>query len=180
VLAIDLHPRRFGYVVVERPDRLLDWGARGYRHKGDSTDGLIRQFRSLLELWRPSILVLGQGLNMPQGRRQRTNRLLKLFVNEAKHNRLGVRILKKRPEVVEAKTLTKYENARRAAEQFSVLRWKMPPQRKPWESENYRMSMFTAATLAIAQLSITPPLAPANHAPPPVPGFCRPVTPGGV
>jgi hypothetical protein len=26
VLAIDLHPRHFGYVVVENPGRLLDWG----------------------------------------------------------------------------------------------------------------------------------------------------------
>ncbi|PYX02386.1 MAG: hypothetical protein DMG85_21530 [Acidobacteria bacterium] len=28
VLGIDLHPRHFGYVILESPDRLLDWGVR--------------------------------------------------------------------------------------------------------------------------------------------------------
>jgi hypothetical protein len=73
-----------------------------------------------------------------------------------------VRILNRRPGAVHGKTLTKYENARRAAEHFSVLRWKMPPKRRAWESEDYRMSMFGAATLAMAQfnIKIRPPSSP--------------------
>jgi hypothetical protein len=80
---------------------------------------------------------------------------------EAKGHRVRVRLIKKKPAEDRGKRLTKYENARRAAEQFSVLRWKIPPKRKPWESEDYRMSMFTAATLAMAQLNITIPSTPA-------------------
>jgi len=33
VLALDLHPRRFGYVVLEGPERLLDWGVRSIAAK---------------------------------------------------------------------------------------------------------------------------------------------------
>src|SRR6267154_6537873 len=72
VLALDLHPRHFGYVVLESPDRLLDWGVRSCRHKGNSADILIqRRLRPLLELWEPSILVLRNELTMTQRSRQR-------------------------------------------------------------------------------------------------------------
>jgi hypothetical protein len=46
-----------------------------------------------------------------------------------------------------------------------ALTLKMPPKRTPWESEDYRMSMFTAATLAMAQPNITGPSAPAIPGP---------------
>jgi len=156
VLALDLHPRRFGYVVVESPDRLLDWGVRSYRHKGNSADVLIRRrLKPLLELWKPSILVLRNGLSMARRPHQRSETLLKRIATEAKNHEVPIRILKKRPGSEQGKKLTKNENARRVAEQFSVLRWKMPPKRKPWESEDYRMNMFAAAALAMAQLNIT-------------------------
>ena len=158
VLALDLNPRRFGYVVLEGRARLLDWGVRTNRHKGKSADVLIQtKLRPLLEQWRPSILVLRHGLSMRQRPRQRRNRLLERIATEAKNHQVVVRILNRRPGAVHGKSLTKYENARRAAEHFSVLRWKMPPKRKAWESEDYRMTMFGAATLAMAQLNITIP-----------------------
>ena len=156
ILALDVHPRSFGYVVVEGPDNLLDWGVRSHRHKGNSADVLIwKRLKPLLELWRPSILVLCSGPSMTQRPRKRRDRLLKRIATEAKNHQIGVRIFRKRPGADQGERLTKYENARRVAEQFSVLQWKMPPKRKPWESEDYRMSIFTAATLAIAQLNIT-------------------------
>jgi hypothetical protein len=156
VLAIDLHPRRFGYVVIEGPDRLLDWGVRSCRRKGNSADVLFRgRLKPLLELWKPSILIVRNGLSMTHRPHQRRDRLLRRIAAEAKNHEVAVRILKKRPSSEQGKRLTKNENARWVAEQFSVLRWKMPPKRKAWESEDYRLSMFTAATLAMAELDIT-------------------------
>jgi hypothetical protein len=149
VLAIDLHPRCFGYVIVESPDRLLDWGARSHRHKGDSGDALIRRLRSLLELWRPSLLVI----NSPRQIRLRKNvsrkRLFERVTAEAKNHRVSVR-----GGSEQVGNSTKYEKARLVAEQFPALRWNLPAKRKPWESESYRMSTFSAATLAMAQLNI--------------------------
>src|ERR1700687_4490240 len=159
VLALDLHPRRFGYVVVESPSRLLDWGVRGHRHKDTSADVLIRRgLRPLIELWRPSILVLRKEPRTTQKPHQQRDRLLKRIATEAKNHRVAVRILKKRPGADQGKRLTKYENARRAAEQFSVLRWKMPPKRRPWESEDYRMSIFEALEIAVTYVSPEPKL----------------------
>jgi len=151
VLALDLHPRRFGYVVVEGPEKLLDWGVRSHRRKGNSADGLIRRrLGPLLALWRPSVVVLREPLrtrtpNPP------TNRFLKQIIMAAKNQRARVQILKKRP-TDRGEKLTKYQRAQAVIERFPVLTRKLPPKRKPWESEDYRMSMFAAVTLAMAYL----------------------------
>ncbi|PYU94225.1 MAG: hypothetical protein DMG25_07270 [Acidobacteria bacterium] len=46
--------------------------------------------------------------------------------------------------------LTKHQIATSLAERFAELRPILTPKRKPWESEDYRMSMFDAATLGVA------------------------------
>ena len=151
VLVLDLHPRRFGYVVVEGPEKLLDWGVRSHRRKGNPADGLIRRrLGPLLALWKPSVVVLREPL------RTRTpnppiNRFLKQIIMAAKNQRARFQILKKRP-TDRADKLTKYQRAQAVIERFPVLRQKLPPNRKTWESEHYRMSIFTAAALAIAYL----------------------------
>jgi hypothetical protein len=147
MLAIDLHPRRFGYVVVESPDRLLDWGVRSHRHKGGSTDALIRRLRSLLELWRPSLLVINDARHIRRHKSLLRKTLFERVVMEAKNHRVSVCIGSD-----QVGSLTKHENARLVAEHFSALRCNLPPKRKTWESESYRMSMFTAATLAMTLL----------------------------
>jgi hypothetical protein len=147
VLAIDLHPRRFGFVVFESPKKLLDWGVRGHRHKGNSTEVLVRKrLRPLLELWQPSLLLV----QSPSRMTPKVNAHSKLFcriVMEAKSHRVPVRIGPK-----QAQGLTKHENARLVAEHFPVLARSLPLKRKPWESEDYRMSRFSAAALAEACL----------------------------
>jgi hypothetical protein len=151
VLAIDLHPRHFGYVVVRSPDKLLDWGVRSHRREGTSAGVLIRRrLRQLLELWRPSVVVLREPLRIRTLNPQR-NRLLKQIMMAAKYQCARVQILKKRP-TDRAERLTKYERALAVIKRFPVLTRKLPPKRKAWESEHYRMSMFAAATLAMAYL----------------------------
>jgi hypothetical protein len=31
VLALDVHPRSFGFIVFEGPNRILDWGIKSFR-----------------------------------------------------------------------------------------------------------------------------------------------------
>lgn len=154
VLALDLHPRRFGYVVLERPDTLLDWGVRSNRGKGNHYDVFVRRrLGLLLELWRPSVLVIRKPARMLR-RRSGVDFLIPRIVAVAKSRRISVRILKHGFGDGQKRKMTKYENARRVVERFTVLAQKLPPKRKTWESEDYRMCMFTAAALAMAQLNI--------------------------
>src|SRR6266849_1110691 len=154
VLALDLHPRRFGYVVLESPDKLLDWGVRSYRRKGNSSDVLIqRRLRPLLALWRPTLLVIGGTRQMPPRQKLPRARFLRGVAVEAKNYRASVQILKKWP-IDRAEKLTKHQRAQAVIERFPVLAQKLPPKRKPWESEHYRMSMFSAAALAMTCRSL--------------------------
>jgi hypothetical protein len=146
VLAIDLHPRSFGYVVVEDPDRLLDWGARSHRRKAGSTDALIRKLKPLLQLWRPSVVVLREPLRV-RPLNPKKKRLLTQIMTAAKSQRVRVEMLKRRPSD-RAEKLTKYERSQAVVKRFPVLAHTLPPKRKSWEGEDYRMSMFGAAALA--------------------------------
>jgi hypothetical protein len=152
VLALDLHPRRFGYVVVENSDRLLDWAVRSCRHKGNLSDVLVRRrLEPLLELWRPSVVVLRDPLRIRTPNPSTSRLLKKQIIMAAKNGGARVQVLKKRP-TDRAEKLTKYERAQAVVRLFPVLTQKLPPKRKPWESEDYRMSMFAAAALAMAYL----------------------------
>src|SRR5437868_1445059 len=126
VLALDLHPRSFGYAVIEGSDRLLDWGVRGHRHDDDSTGVLIRRLRPLLELWRPSVLVLHNAASVARPNPKR-DRLLKRIAAEARSHRVHLRMLKNTPAENRSKRVTKYESARLVAERFPTLVQYLPP-----------------------------------------------------
>src|SRR2546428_4469462 len=149
ILALDPHPRSFGYVVVENSSRLLDGGVSSYREKHDAANVLVcKRMRQLLDLWRPAALVLH---NPVKKSRRPKDGLTEWIVTEAKSRRIIVHVSVK-SAADEGKILTKYENARRVAEHFPVLTRELPPKRQIWQSEHYRMSIFTAAALAMAQL----------------------------
>jgi hypothetical protein len=168
VLALDLHPRRFGYAVVEGPDRLLDWGVRSYRGKDKPKNVLVqKRLRPILKLWNPKFLVIRGARRVPSKRRLVRGRLLEGVTAEAKKHRIPVRKLSDNVE-----TLTKDENARRVAEHFPTLWWDLPGRRKPWESEDYRMGIFAAAGLALTYFDVPaastpaiPRTSPASFAP---------------
>jgi hypothetical protein len=74
----------------------------------------------------------------------------------AKHSRkFPVRVVDKQ-KVLNAfgvgQQIMKYKTACLLVKQIPVLHWELPPKRKIWESEDYRMSMFAAAALAMAYL----------------------------
>lgn len=141
ILALDLHPRHFGYGVLENGNRLLDWGVRSSRGRHRHSDVLIRQrLLPLLELWKPSTLVIS-------GPPPRVDRIIQRIAGIKKGFRVRVYIIKHRSEMEHERKFTKYENARLVVERFPVLGWKLPPRRRAWESEDYRMSMLTAVHL---------------------------------
>src|SRR5712692_4387487 len=58
LLALEIRPRKFGFVVFEGPARLLDWGVRSYPGRGiHRRTTLEKRISFLLELYAPSALV---------------------------------------------------------------------------------------------------------------------------
>src|SRR5438132_12781540 len=62
ILALDLHPGRFWYVVLEDSTELLDWGVRrNYRGTKPWRTVLIqKRLTSLLNQWEPSLVLMNE------------------------------------------------------------------------------------------------------------------------
>src|SRR5438128_12232938 len=89
ILALDLHPRSFGYVVVENSGGPLDWGVSSYRGKHDAANVLdCKRMSHLLDHWRPDALVLHNPVKTSQ---RPKDGLTEWIVAEAKSRRTIVR-----------------------------------------------------------------------------------------
>src|SRR5712692_10652746 len=155
ILALDLHPGRFGYVVLEDSTELLDWGVgRNYRWQKPWRTTLIQKnLSSILSQWEPTLVLLNETTRFsPQ-----IQRIVTVIRKEARHRKLPVRVVDKqgvKSAFGLGQQITKHETACLLAEQIPDLHWELPPKRKIWESEHYRMSIFTAAALAMAYRSL--------------------------
>jgi hypothetical protein len=137
VLALDVHPQSFGFVVFEGPNQILDWGVRSFRTGVNAVKiPAATRFLALLDEFRPSAVVIGE----------------RLARKTAKQAKIPVRCIS-RGDVNRAFVgfeSNKYEVASALAQQFPDLAVRLPPRRKCWQSEDYRMGIFDAAALGVA------------------------------
>jgi len=153
VLALDVRSRKFGFVVFEGPDNLLDWGVKSYAPQyGPLEVTVSKRIGNLLKLVLPSAIVL----RIPSERLVRTNGRIKVVVRtlrkEARHRSVSLRLLR-RHEIkkffASHGRATKHQIASLMAERFSDIAWELPPKRKPWQCENYHMTIFDAAAVGV-------------------------------
>ena len=172
VLALDLRPRSFGYAVLEGPNQLLDWGVRSFR-KGVNAVRVppSEKLAALLEEYAPSMVVLKERRLPADKRSGNPRKILGAIQKEAKRRRVRVRLLRRRA-VQHAfgaqDRFTKHDIASMVAARFPELAAKLPPKRKPWQSEDYRMSIFDATALGVASFGrpAAPSSSPGGLAPP--------------
>jgi len=153
-MGVDVRPRGFGFIVLEGIT-VLDCGSRMCR-RSEARACLSHRFERLLESYRPSAIIMK---TQPPRRASVVgshSRIAASLRRVAKH--AGI-------EVVDINTRafrsyfaahnagTKYEIASAVAHFLPELAWKLPPQRKPWQSEHYRMSIFDAAAVALVHLN---------------------------
>lgn len=149
ILAVALSTRGFGFAVLEG-DKLVDWGVKSIgKNKNSRT---LAKVLELLSLYRPALLVLED----PESSRRAT-RIRKLhlrLVGLAKQLEIKVKLLtraKVRGTFFADGEGTKHALAVLLVERFpKELKFRLPPKRRPWMSEDYRMGIFDAVALAIA------------------------------
>ena len=152
VLALDVHPRHFGFVVLEGPKRLLDWGVRNFR-AGVNTVKVPagKKLLALLNEFDPSIVVMREyGTST-----LRNAAMVTTLQNQIKTRKIPIKFISHRTAKI---TLVGSHSNKHAVavvltKQLPILASKLPPKRKPWESEDYRMSIFDAAALGVAYFS---------------------------
>jgi hypothetical protein len=150
VLALTVYPRSFGFVVFEGPNRMLDWGVRSFRSGVNAVKiPSSRKLLALLDEFRPSAIVIRK----PDAeRRTKKWKMLITIERQAHSRRVPVRFVSRRDvnRAFVGFESNKYEVASALAKQFPSLASKLPPKRKCWQSEDYRMGIFDAAALGVA------------------------------
>jgi Holliday junction resolvasome RuvABC endonuclease subunit len=151
VLAIDPSTRGFGYSVIEGPNLLIDWGVK--ETKTDKNRRSLKIVAELIEQYEPDVLVLENYAGKGSRRCRRVAELVDEISKLAMKREVKVRSFS-RAEVRRAFTAsaakTKYEIAIAIAKRFPELAPRLPRFRKPWMSEDYRMSIFDAVGLGLA------------------------------
>src|SRR5208282_4108171 len=105
----------------------------------------------LILLYRPDGMILEDSVAKGARRRDRVQQLIYELGELAKRHKVQVRRvsrLKVRKTFASQGAMNKHQIARAIAEQFPELTSRLPPQRKPWMSEDLRMAIFDAAAFA--------------------------------
>ncbi len=147
VLALDVHPRSFGFVAFKGPNRMLDWGIKSFRPGVNAVKiPAAKKLLTLLDEFTPSAVVIRK----PEMRRN--TKMLAMIERQAGSRKIPVRFIS-RGDLNRAFVgfdSNKYEVASALAKQFPVLASKLPPKRKCWQSEDYRVGIFDAAAVGVA------------------------------
>jgi Holliday junction resolvasome RuvABC endonuclease subunit len=154
VLAIDPTHRGFGFAILEESGRLVDWGVKDL--DGKKSGAWLLAVRELTERYLPDAIVVEDcaAAESRRGRRARAFTLKALALAKAlKLGRCRVRQRAVRLACAGAKEATKEQVALALAGLFPELVPRLPPHRKPWMSEDYRMSIFDAVALGVASFS---------------------------
>jgi hypothetical protein len=145
ILALDLHPRSFGYAVFQNAE-LLDWGLRKWPSRQPKTAG--RKLCRLLTFWQPMGLIVREG-----GSRR------ECVMVEAVARDLKVPILDVRQAAIEdafrsTKRPSRFDIAHAVARRYKkTLAFRLPGLRRLGHGEPFQLRMFNAAASGMVFLS---------------------------
>jgi hypothetical protein len=151
ILALDPMTRGFGYVVFEEPFRLASFG-RAYI-EGEKHSGAIARFKELLADLRPDAVVFEDAEAPGSRRRHRARRIIDALSGAAREEGIPVHMIARTAVLQrfspEGDQVTKRAIAEQLVRHFPELAPELPRRRKMWESEDDRMAIFDALSLAV-------------------------------
>jgi hypothetical protein len=156
VLAIHPTSRGFGWVLFEGPLAPVDWGLASVRAKR-SARSLVR-FERLLTRYAPSTVVFEEFGEDSRRRYERIPDLCRQMIALAGEREIHARVYSRasvRETFERSGARTRHEIARSVAEQLAVFRRRLPRERKRWDSEDVRQSLFDAVALALTHFAVS-------------------------
>ena len=157
MFAIQINCRGFGYVILEGTDRLVDWGVKQVTRSGQGRT--IEVVADIIRQYRPHLVLLEDIFSEAQRRSPRAVLVTRHIAEFLEEHGLNCRLV---PTIVVVDSFrrwgaqTKQERARMIADMLPILAPHLPPPRRPWMSEDSRMSIFSAAALAFTFLDNSP------------------------
>jgi Holliday junction resolvasome RuvABC endonuclease subunit len=150
-LAVDPTSRGLGFAVLEDRDRLVDWGGKQTTSKNRNAQ-CVAAVVALVRSYEPDLLVLEDCAAPRSHRCGRVQDLIRELRRVAASHTLPVLLVSPpalRETCAGSPRATKREVALALAKRFPELARQLPSPRKPWMSEDARMSVFDAVALAV-------------------------------
>lgn len=151
VLAIAPSSKGFGFAVIEGKATLVGWGLKPV--KGDKNRECLKRVRSLLVMYRPNLVALQDPRAKDCRRAPRIRALLRGIAGLAAKEKVRVKLCSMtalRKAYFGDRQGTKRELAVALTHRFpQELAPRLPPKRRPWQSEDFRMDIFDAVALAL-------------------------------
>ncbi len=146
LLVLEIRSTRVAYVVLEGPTSLLDWGIL---HKTHVQSILERRLARLFLMSRPLTILISHNAKSKSGYRL----IIRAVHKNAKEIGVPVLFMPRRAVLryfVPGMRLNKYARAKMVAERFPTLSWRLPRERKSWQSEPVKIAIFDAAAAGVA------------------------------
>ena len=156
VLALYPNSRGFAYAFFAGPQELIDWGLQSTRAHRNAR--VLAKIRTQIELYRPDLILIEDHAGEGSRRGLRIQKLLDAI--EVLGGDMGVGVSKLSMSQIRGVfelfgATTKYERAGFINTALPT-NLPMPPMRKPWVGEDYRMGVFDACSLAITYYYLEP------------------------
>ena len=152
ILAIAPLSRGLGYAVMEGPDKLVACGNKAILH--DKNTGALAWVNRFMQFYQPDVLVLPNVTAADTRRAARIKTLHRQIVAWAGKKNVKVRLVsvtQVRTQLLGDSKGTKFAVAQMLAAKYPTeLGLRLPPKRRPWMSEDPRMDIFDAVSLAVA------------------------------
>jgi hypothetical protein len=148
VFAVFPSTRGFGYALFEGPQSLIDWGVKAARCRQKNLESL-QKIRELVAFYRPDVVVLEDYEGPGSRRAKRIRTLINLTAAHAAEEGMSTAFFSRAAVRACFGLETKREIAEAIARELPELEPRMPPVRRIWMSEDRRMSIFDAASLAM-------------------------------
>lgn len=143
-----------GYVCLQVPDRLFDYGVA--TTKPVLNGKLLKRVERFMDYYRPKVILLKEVTE--QGNGKRTDKLIEAITTLAGEKDIAVfRYTRQQVndvfEVFHA--TTKHEKVQKIAQMLPELAHRAPRDRKWYEKEDYNMALFNAVALAVTHTHLT-------------------------
>lgn len=152
ILAVSPMSKGFGFVVLETPGGLLDWGVKEV--KAQRAEVCLRRALRLLDRYRPTILAV-ENLARDPRRAAWSKQFIAALAEEARARAMKLRVvqpadLRRTLDLPLRGPVSKHAIGLRAVERFPELQPLLPPKRRAWVSEDSRFSLFVAAGVGVS------------------------------
>jgi hypothetical protein len=140
--------RGFGFVVLERRGRLRAWGVAHY-HSTNNTE-FLAGVEAFLEKHRPTLVALEDASLTKRGEVAKAR--IEAVVGYLHLRDIATQLVstgEQKAALELSRDATKHQIATALTLLFPELLQHLPRKRKPWQSEDERMSLFAAAGMAL-------------------------------